>query len=333
MKIKELLLTFILVFFSACGAVASVKDNSQDWVNNPPSDDAYYFYGLGRGDDLKTAKSDALSYISSNISVNVASTFNSSVTAQRYGDNEEVIKDIKSDVVSKSKEIEYTNVKILKSKKTDDGYVVLVRVDRKELAQNYKRKLDSIDNEIKTQYGFFQKASPFEKIKIASKIEELLKKTDEIFPLLHTIDKSFNDKPYINRYTNYTKEIKKAKNNLVIGFKYDENSQSLVDLLRDYLSKEGIKFNNNNYDVLIKITTKAKKRKYRSTNEKFANLVFALRKTTITAEDKNGNILSEVVYKTKEGSNLGFEDAIAKTKKYEKKIKQLGVINFIVGNN
>ena len=332
MRFKVLIFSMLMFFIGACGASASPQ-TSKDWTKQAPMDTPEFFYGVGRGDSIKAAKSDALSYISSNISVNVASSFSSSVTAERYGDDENIIKSIKNDIVTKSKNIEYTNVKVLKSKQVDGEYVVLVAVDRAELAANYKRKLDKIDSKIKTEYEFFQKASPFEKLKYASKIEKLLKKTDEIFPILHIIDPNFNDKAYVDRYRKYTKEIQKAKNNLKVKFEYDKNSQSLADLLRDYLSSENIKFNNRDYDVVIKITTKAKKRKYRSTNERFAKLIFALRKTIITVKDKSGNVLSEVVYKTKEGSELGFEDAISKTKKYEKKIKQLGVINFIIGNN
>jgi hypothetical protein len=146
------------------------------------------------------------------------------------------------------------------------------------------------------------------------------------------LDENFDDSKYQKRYTTYTKKIREAKDNVYVKIISDENSQSLASLIEDELSKEGIKFSNTRYNVLLKITTKAKKRRYRSSNAKFANLVFALRKTTIEAFDKNGNVISKVVYKTKEGSSEGFRDAIDKTAKYERKIRQLGIINFITGN-
>ncbi len=332
MKLKTLIFTCVLLFLSACGANASVSVKGDDWINNPPADNALYFYGVGYGATLEEAKNDALSGISSKISVSVASSFNSSVTANRVGDDEEVLKSIKNEIVAKSKEIEYSNVRVLKSAKVGKEYAVLVEVSRDDLVKNYERKLQKIDEKIKTEWEIFQKASAFEKLKIASNIEKYLAQTDAIFPLLHTLDEQFVDSKYTSRYKKYTKAIREAKNDLYVKIEYDENSESLVSLLKEYLSREGVKFSNSRYNVLLKISTKAKKRKYRSTNEKFANLVFALRKTTIQAYDKDGNVISEVVYKTKEGSNQGFEDAIAKTAKYEKKIKQLGVFNFITGN-
>jgi hypothetical protein len=52
----------------------------------------------------------------------------------------------------------------------------------------------------------------------------------------------------------------------------------------------------------------------------------------IKATDKNGNVVSNVVYKTKSGSSEGFEDAIARTAKYEEIISKKGIISFITGN-
>ena len=332
--LKNFLLVAGFLFLSACGALNASpnQEAGKDWLQTPPADNALYFYGVGYGETLDEAKNDALSGISSKISVSVASTFNSSVTATRIGDDEDVLKSTKNEVVAKSKEIEYTNVKVLKTKKVGDEYAVLVEVSRDDLSRSYKRKLDKIDDKIKTEWELFQKASPFEKLKIANTIERYLKKTDAIFPLLHTLDESFDDSKYTNRYKTYTKEIRKAKNDMRIKIISDENSESLVSLLKERLSDEGVKLSNRNYNVLLKITTKAKKRKYRSSNVKFANVVFALRKTTIKAYDADGNVISNVVYKTKEGSTEGFEDAIAKTAKYEKKIAQMGVFNFITGN-
>ena len=332
MILKNLLIVLGVFFLSACSSLNASQKESVDWTQNPPADTPFSFYGVGYGDTLEEAKNDALSGISSKISVSVASTFNSSVTATRVGNDEEVLKNIKNDVVAKSKEIEYSNVKVVKSKKTEDGYVVLVEVNRDDLARSYKRKLDKIDDKIQTEWELFQKASAFEKLKIANNIERYLAQTDTIFPLLHILDESFDDSKYTKRYKMYTKAIRKAKNSLKIKIVSDENSESLVSLLKEKLSDEGVKLSNSNYNVLLKITTKAKKRKYRSSNPKFANVVFALRKTTIKAYDAEGNVISNVVYKTKEGSTEGFEDAIAKTAKYEKKIAQMGIFNFITGN-
>jgi len=275
---KKLILGFLLIFFSACNSAVASSQSADDWVNNPPSDNALYFYGVGYGSTLEDAKNDALSKISSKISVSVESTFNSSVTSNRIGDNEEVLKSIKNEVVAKSKQIQYSNVEIKKSKKIGNEYAVLVEVSRSDLVRNYKSKFDKIDARIKAEWDIFQKASMFQKLKSAAVIEKYLSKTDTIFPLLNILDENFDDSKYQKRYTTYTKKIREAKDNVYVKIISDENSQSLASLIEDELSKEGIKFSYTRYNVLLKITTKAKKRRYRSSNAKFANLVLLLEK-------------------------------------------------------
>ena len=334
MKIRSIFLFITIILFSACGASASGAKSSaaMSWITSPPADDAKYFYGVGYGETQRDAKSDALSTISAKISVDVSSNFSNSVTATRQGSDEDVLKETKNEVVSKSKNIEYSDVKVQESVQDAGQWALLVQVDRAILTATYERKLDKVDTKLKTEWKFFQKASVFEKLKLSVDIEGLLKETDGFFPLLHALNISYDDSKYTKRYTEYTRVMRQAKNELVFKIVSDENSKSLASLIRSKLSAQNATFSSRNYNVLISIDTKAKKRIYKSTNAKFSGLTFAIRKTTIKATDKNGNVVSNAVYKTKEGSSEGFEDAIGRTAKYEKKIKELGIIKFITGN-
>lgn len=318
-----------LMVFSTSGLTAS---QDKEWLNMPPADSAKYFYAVGYGDTQDEAKSDALASISAKVSVEVASSFSSSVTASRQGTNEYLISESKNDVISKSKNIEYTDVKILKSAKVDAQTAVLVEVDRDILSATYERKLLKVDNKLKAEWDVFKDAAIFEKLKLSVTINNYLKETDSFFPLLHALNSNYDDSKYTKRYLDYTKKMRNAKDELVFKITSDANSESLASLIRSELSAQNALFNSKNYNILINITTKAKKKKYPSTNEKFAKLTFALRITTIKATDRGGNIVSNTVYKTKSGSSQGFEDAIARTSKYEKKIKAKGIVAFITGN-
>lgn len=321
MHIKNILFFLTLSIFVTCA-----------WSMNLPSDTNRYFYAIGYGKTQKDAKSDALATISAKISVNVASNFSNSLTANRQNGDEDVLLTTKSEVVSKSKNIEYTDVKIQESYNDGKKWTLLVQVDRDILGATYERKLAKVDAKIKAEWEIYQDAGYFEKLKISSTINNYLKETDTFFPLLHALNPKYDDSKYTSRYMKYTKEMRKAKNDLVFKIKSDKNSEPLASLIRAELSAENATFNNNKYNVLINITTQAKKRKYKSTNDKFANLTFALRTTVIKATDKNGNVVSNVVYKTKSGSSEGFEDAIARTAKYEDMIANKGIVSFITGN-
>ncbi len=336
MYMKTLFIFLTLTFFSACGVLASSSSlNSSanhEWINNPPSDTAEYFYAVGYGVTQKDAKSDALATISAKISVNVASSFSSSVSASRQGDNEEVLSNTKNEVLSKSKDIEYTDVKVEES--FDDGkqWILLVEVERAILSATYERKLEKVDSQLQAEWEIFERAGFFEKLKLTASIEKYLKETDTFFALLHALNVSYDDSKYTQRYINYTKEMRKAKNELIFKINADKNSESLAALIRSQLSEQNAKFSDSNYNVLINVSTNAKEAKVNSTNETFKKLTIALRNTVIKATDKSGNIVSNVEYKTKEGSSEGFQDAISRTAKYEKKIAEIGIISFITGN-
>ncbi|EDZ61511.1 hypothetical protein SMGD1_2149 [Sulfurimonas gotlandica GD1] len=321
MNIKRVLIFLTLSILTTCAATISL-----------PSDTNKYFYAIGYGETLRDAKTDALATISAKISVNVASNFSNSVTANRQSGNEDVLSTTKSEVVSKSKNIEYTDVKVQESLNDGKQWIVLVEVDRAILTATYVRKLNVVDAKLKAEWEIYKEAGYFEKLKISAGINKYLKETDSFFPLLHALDSDYDDSKYSSRYMNYTKEMRKAKSELVFKIISDKNSEPLASLIRSQLSLENATFHNKNYNVLIKITTTAKTRKYRSTNDKFAKLTFALRDTTIKATDKVGNVVSNVLYKTKSGSSEGFEDAIARTAKYEEMIAKEGIISFITGN-
>ncbi|MBU1659742.1 LPP20 family lipoprotein [bacterium] len=334
MYIKTLFIFLALTFFSACGIAASSSsvNAGMAWLNNPPSDTARHFYAVGYGETQKDAKSDALATISAKISVNVASNFSTSVTASRQGGNEDVLASTKSEVLTNSKNIEYSDVQVQESFNDAKQWIVLVEVDRAVLTATYERKLEQVDNKLQAEWDIFKDAGVFEKLKLSVTIDNYLKETDSFFPLLHALNSSYDDSQYTKRYLDYTKEMRKAKDELIFKIEADKNSESLASVIRNNLSAQNATFSDKNYNVIITISTDAKMKKYPSTNDKFAELTFALRKTVIKAIDKNGNIVSNVVYKTKEGSSEGFEDAISRTSKYEKMIQDKGVIAFITGN-
>ena len=163
MKIKSIFLFVALILFSACGAAASGAKSSaaMSWINNPPADDAKYFYAVGYGETQRDAKSDALSTISAKISVDVSSNFSNSVTATRQSGNEDILQETKNEVVSKSKNIEYSDVKVQESVQESGQWVLLVQVDRAILTATYERKLDKVDTKLKTEWKFFKEAKIF----------------------------------------------------------------------------------------------------------------------------------------------------------------------------
>jgi hypothetical protein len=336
MYFKIFFISVMFVFFSGCASSSSSEnikaDKTKSWITSPPPDNVSYFYGVGYGETQRDAKSDALATISAKISVEVASKFSSSLTAIVHDGEEEILNETKNEVISRSKEIEYDDVKVKDSFNDGKRWAALVEVNRDTLTKTYQRKLNEVDKKLKSEWELYQNADFFEKLKFSVGIKRYLKETDNLFPLLHALNSRYDDSKYTSRYLTYTKQMRKAESNMVFKIKSDNNSKPLASLIRSELSAKNASFSDTNYNALINITTKAKKRKYNSTNEKFANLTFALRETTIRVTNRDKKVVSNVVYKTKSGSSKGYEDALKRVTKYEKKIKKSGIIAFITGN-
>ena len=329
-KIKILAIILSLFILTSCSGASPLTPT---WISSPPSDNDEFYYGLADGKTVMDAKNNALADISSRISVSVNSTFSSSLSASRVGDNEEVVSKIKQDVLTKAKEIEYSNIEVQESYNDGTRWHVLIQVDRNQLALAYADKLTKVDNQLKNEWDIFTSASVFEKLKLSNNINALLSRTDTIFPIIKAIQPSFDDSKYLNRYTMYTKEIRDAQNQLIFYIQADENSQSLASLIRSELSISNYKFSDTLYNVLIKIKTSALQQKIDSANPQFANMIWALRTTTIEAYNKQGTRVSNAVVKTKSGSPEGFADAISRTKKYEDIIARDGILSFITNGN
>jgi len=323
-------LFFSLFVFFGCDGAKPEQSNTKRIVQ--PSDTSRYFYAIGYGNTQKEAKNDALSTISEKISLKLSSEFSSSVKSIKENSGERVFDESTNNIYSKTKEIEYEDVKVKQSYFQNGKWIALVEVDKNKLVSTYAKKLDKTDNKIQTQWDIYQKSGDFEKLKYSVNIKKYIKEADKTITLIDAINSDFDTRKYLRKYERYKDEIQKAESKMVFRVVGDKNSKPLVSLVKTSLSEKNISCSDDISVPTIKITTKAQKRRYNVENERFAKLTFALRDTKIEVRNKQNRVVSTVVYKTKSASSKGFEDAIARVDKYKKMIKQTGIVVFLTGN-
>ena len=299
-------------------------------VIKQPLDTDKYYYALGQGETQKESRENALAFISEKISVSIASSFTLSSSVTQQDEHTMLLSDSKNDISSKSDTIKYTHVKTLETQEKDGIHSTLVRVDRAILFSSYKEKLDLINKDLRETYQLYLTQDKFERLKSSLSIKNNIKNAQVLLPILHAININYSSKKLLENFGIYEKTVQFDYNSLVFNIKYDKNSSNLASLLEEKLGELGISSNLNNFTYIIDLTTKAKKRKYKSTNKKFSQLTFALRLTTINIKDKEGNLLNKNIHKTKEASSEGFKDAILKNKKYNQMIEKVGVVSFLI---
>ena len=337
MKLQINTLVLGILLFSGCAGTDPSPSSQQNMANTAfiqaPSDTADFFYAVGEADTQRLAKNNALGEISSRISVSISSSIDNKVSVSRDNGIESTSQDIKTRVNAVAKTIEFTGVSVEETRENDDGMSVLVKVDRDLLYQSYMKKLNRLNEKMKTQMQKINKSSVFYQLKLSFQMKKNLKKAEEFLLLLEAMSPRFQDRAHRKTIAAYQEDLDRIKTKAVFSIRSDHNSASLATLIKERLSDENIKLSHTQANVKIQLSTKAKLKSYKSANAKIAKMKIVIRTTTIKAVDKKGVSLSNNVIKTKAASSISKDEAISQTKQYQKLIDENGILSFLSGNS
>ncbi|WP_440903092.1 hypothetical protein ACMZOO_09260 [Catenovulum sp. SX2] len=295
--------------------------------------DSYqYYYAVAQGYSEEVAKNRALGEVANRISVSIRAQLTDQQTKSFQNDQSIVTGSIESKVSATSKQIDFTQVQVVKKSTTANGDIqVLIKVDRQALYDNQFRQFNELNSKISREAERALTAEIFYKLKVANQISALIDKAKEKLVIVKAINPDVDDTAYYNQYTNYQNDFAQASENAVIGFKYDANSKSLVELLKKYLSQDNFKLGQQNANVIIEVSTDAKERSIKTSDASLKNLTFVERATIFKVKSANGNVISSHVVKTKASSSQGFDDAVQQIKAYDKMIREQGALPFVSG--
>lgn len=327
----------IVVSFSLTGCLGQNVKPQQDAFAVPdialeaPRDNSQYYYAVGEGETAELAKNNALSQISSRISVSVSASITNEHIVRTDNNQSQSSELTKSKVNATAKTIQFSGVSVEETENVDGLKQVLVKVDRNVLFQSYQRKLEALDDKVKKEISIFNRSAVFSQLKLSYDIQALIDQAREEITLLKAMRPSYDDKSSLDRYSDYEDSIRGVKQKAVFSITSDNNSQSLATLLKNYLSEENIKMGKKGANVKLHITTQATDKKFKTSNSKLANLKIVNRVSSLKVKDSKGVVLSNNIVKTKASSSASREDAIQQTKQYEKLISRDGVLSFISG--
>ena len=259
--IKLLVSTILLVLFTGCLPKKNVEVDYPTWYNQIQKDSLMYLYGVGESETKKGATAIALNEVASKITVEIESSY--SINTQMSGTK--YTKSIKRNIKNNIKKIEFTNYKIIKEKVLNNNrYVVLVQVDRLDLASALKIK---IDNKIKkfrsivsTKYSNFT-----HKLKELKKIQKSIESLKSDIFILNSLDEMMNIKPLLKSLEKIESKIESIKNKTTINVKSD-NNDDYAKVLSSIITKEGFSIVSNN--ATLNITIKSKEQKINSMGNK-----------------------------------------------------------------
>lgn len=130
---KTLWMVFSLILITACSST------SPDWSTSPPQDTSNLFITSGSGDNIESAKSNALEQLSNRLIVNVSNT---TLTNNIKNAQNQVTQSIESYGVLSSEQFSFINATVLKSQQVNGVVHVLMQVDKKSVFDSIHNYLD-----------------------------------------------------------------------------------------------------------------------------------------------------------------------------------------------
>jgi|AntRauMinimDraft_4_1070384.scaffolds.fasta_scaffold01428_3 hypothetical protein len=128
-----------IALFALCASCSA-----QDWWNSPPVDSEQYFYGVGEGYTLSQAQDLALNSIAGKLGTTIASEMSRKTQDFSGISSDNVARTIRSHV----NDIELGYYTVLHIADSENGTRILVRLDKQELANNWRQQLEKKKNKI-----------------------------------------------------------------------------------------------------------------------------------------------------------------------------------------
>lgn len=296
------------------------------------TDTQRYYYGMGEGKSVTDARNAALADIAARISVTVGSHSQSVTSFRQRGEKELLESELRTDIKAETTAIDFVGVKDVSSERIDGRWRVGVSVDREQLAQKYAGKTEQAFREIAGDFALYMNEPLFPRLKRAEAIEKRIQLLEEDMALLEAIRPGMD----VTKYRNAVAEMRQSFSSLPAGTRFvvrgDADSSSLVTLLKDALGREGYGVAQERGNITVIVQTGYEIKRYKSTNEKMANMIFLLRTAYFKVLNADGSLASEHAVTTRSASPEGVEAALRQTKQYEALIEEEGIIAFIGGS-
>ncbi len=335
MKTALITLTLLisLIMITACSSsstdvkptVVSSSSSLPTWYTQPQEDDKSYIYGLGQGDNRKSAINSALNDAVSTLNVSVSSRFHQQTSSRTNNGVEAYDKASQESIDVATNELTLNNYEVVKQQHLSNGTdVTMIRVNKHKLFQSL---YDDLDNAFKMLDATLQnKSDTLEIILIHRKYMGIIKKRMTTLGVLHTLNPAFDADEFKEKY----KRVISAHNQLVANkffkLKINDPYGAYTPIIRQGLMKDGVKLTqSNDYNYIVRVNIEEKSEiAVRRQVVTFLSTTFSVG----IGDNKSGKDIFYTTFQLKSESDDSIEKARELiSKKLAKKIEDHGVFN------
>jgi hypothetical protein len=237
-------LTAVMVSLGGCGNLLPERGKSSQknqavpaWVLSAPLDSREWFWGVGEGPELDTAKRAALKDIAAKLRVSISGQLESQVTV----DNNKVDRQARTRISEEVQKTEFSNYVVDKTAQAANGFYVLVKVDRQAFIRDLKSKLNDLDARMQPVKLGLDKQSPLERFMALRRLQPALEQGVGYAQLLIGAEPGGEGAVRLRNYQAMQEQVKQAPTQLVFALQNKPEDADLADAVGGYLNEMGIR--------------------------------------------------------------------------------------------
>lgn len=210
------------------------------WVQNPPKDTQDWYWGVGEGENLETAKRVALKDIAAKLRVSISGNMESRLSVQ----NEFVDRTARSKISEDVQKTEFTNHTLEKTAPATHGVFALVKVDRRAFVRETQTKFESANKLAMDATRDLAKKTPIEQFTTLRSALPNVNSAISLGELLRVADSGFNFAPALSHLEMLQDKAAKAANNLVFALQFKPGDEDIAQVLTRFLNDGGMRVAN-----------------------------------------------------------------------------------------
>jgi len=271
-----------------------------DWVLSTPSDSREWYWGVGEGPELDTAKRAALKDIAAKLRVSISGQLMSQVSVT----NNTVDRQAHNRIIEEVQKTDFSHYVVDKTARSDNGFFVLVKVDRQAFIRDLKQKLGALEILLQQATRDLPSKTALERLVTLLGIKPDLEKAGGYAQLLIAAEPGEQNAARLRKLDDLQQQLRQAPAQLVLQIQARPDDTDLAVAVTQHLNEHGIRTGlagAQGGNILNIVSSSRSDSLYGS---KLLNL-----KTTLSLLDDQGRVLASRAYETAGASTYDFRGA------------------------
>jgi hypothetical protein len=271
-----------------------------DWVLSTPADSREWYWGVGEGPQLDTAKRAALKDIAAKLRVSISGQLTSQVSVT----NNSVDRQAYSRIIEEVQKTEFSHYVVEKTARSDNGFFVLVKVDRLAFVRDQQQKLGALESVLQQATHDLASKTALERFVTLHGLRSDLEQAVGYAQLLIAAEPDARHAARLRNLEDLQQQLRLAPGQLVLRIQARPDDADLANAVSSHLNDFGIRTGQAGAGVgnILNIASSSR------SDSLYGSKLLKLN-TTLSLLDDQGRVLASRAYETAGASTYDFRGA------------------------